>query len=210
MTGKIKLVHSGGNSVSLAVPTSNPSSSEVEFKLPQADGSANEVLKTDGSGNLSFAADSGGKIASYAIICDEKSSLTSAGTFTSGDWRTRDLNTEITDADGIVSISSNQFTLQAGTYLIKASAPAYYVYDHMIKLYNVTASADIAFGTSEYTGHASGVQTRSFLVARITISAATTFEIRHKCINTKTNNGFGEATGLGVEKYLIVEIYKES
>ena len=38
MTGKIKLVHSGGNAVLIAVPTSNPSSSEVEFKLPQADG----------------------------------------------------------------------------------------------------------------------------------------------------------------------------
>ena len=62
MTGKIKLVHSGGNAVSLSVPTSNPSSSEVEFKLPQADGSANQVLKTDGSGNLSFGADQGGKI----------------------------------------------------------------------------------------------------------------------------------------------------
>ena len=55
MTGKIKLVHSGGNSVSLAVPTSNPSSSEVELKLPQSDGSADTFLKTDGSGNLSFA-----------------------------------------------------------------------------------------------------------------------------------------------------------
>ena len=54
MTGKIKLVHSGGNSVSIAVPTSNPSSSEVEFKLPVSDGSANQVLKTDGSGNLAF------------------------------------------------------------------------------------------------------------------------------------------------------------
>ena len=56
MTGKIKLVHSGGNSVSLAVPTSNPSSSEVELKLPQSDGSADTFLKTDGSGNLSFSA----------------------------------------------------------------------------------------------------------------------------------------------------------
>ena len=54
MTGKIKLVHSGGNSVSLAVPTSNPSSSEVAFKLPTADGSAGQVLQTDGSGNLSW------------------------------------------------------------------------------------------------------------------------------------------------------------
>ena len=62
MTGKIKLVHSGGNAVSIAVPSSNPSASEVEFKLPGSDGSANQVLKTDGSGNLSFGADQGGKI----------------------------------------------------------------------------------------------------------------------------------------------------
>lgn len=55
MTGKIKLVHSGGNAVSIAVPTSNPSSSEVEFKLPQADGSSGQALVTDASGNLSFA-----------------------------------------------------------------------------------------------------------------------------------------------------------
>ena len=49
----IKLVHSGGNSVSLTTPTNNPSSN-VTFKLPQADGSAGQVLQTDGSGNLSW------------------------------------------------------------------------------------------------------------------------------------------------------------
>ena len=49
----IKLVHSGGNSVSLTTPTNNPSSN-VTFKLPGADGSANQVLKTDASGSLSF------------------------------------------------------------------------------------------------------------------------------------------------------------
>ena len=49
----IKLVHSGGNSVSLTTPTNNPSSN-ITFKLPQADGSAGQVLKTDGSGNLSW------------------------------------------------------------------------------------------------------------------------------------------------------------
>ena len=51
----LKFVHSGGNSVSLTTPTSNPGSN-VTFKLPAADGSANEVLKPDGSGNLSFVA----------------------------------------------------------------------------------------------------------------------------------------------------------
>ena len=49
----IKLVHSGGNSVSLTTPTNNPSSN-VTFKLPQADGSSGQVLSTNGSGALSF------------------------------------------------------------------------------------------------------------------------------------------------------------
>ena len=50
----IKLVHSGGNSVSLTTPTSNPGSN-VTFKLPGADGSSGQVLQTDGNGNLTFA-----------------------------------------------------------------------------------------------------------------------------------------------------------
>ena len=58
----IKLKHSGGNSVSLNPPTSAPTSSEIAFKLPNADGSANQLLKTDGSGNLGWATDQGGKI----------------------------------------------------------------------------------------------------------------------------------------------------
>ena len=50
----IKLQHSGGSAVSLSPPTSAPTSAEVVFKLPNADGSAGQVLKTDGSGNLSW------------------------------------------------------------------------------------------------------------------------------------------------------------
>ena len=50
----IKLVHSGGNSVSLTTPDSNPSANRT-FKLPGADGTAGQVLQTDGSGALSFA-----------------------------------------------------------------------------------------------------------------------------------------------------------
>ena len=60
----IKLKHSGGNSVSLNPPTSAPTSSEVAFKLPNADGSANQVLKTDGSGNLSWVTPDYVKLAS--------------------------------------------------------------------------------------------------------------------------------------------------
>ncbi len=58
----IKLKHSGGNAVSLHPPTSAPSSSDVQFKLPTSDGTAGQVLQTDGSGNLAFATLALGKL----------------------------------------------------------------------------------------------------------------------------------------------------
>ena len=82
MTGKIKLVHSGGNSDSIAVPTSNPSSSEVEFKFPGSDGSANQVLKPDGSGNLSFGADQAGKILQVKNAIKTDTASVTSNTFT--------------------------------------------------------------------------------------------------------------------------------
>ena len=50
----IKLVHSGGNSVSLTTPDSNPAANRT-FKLPGADGTSGQAMVTDGSGALSFA-----------------------------------------------------------------------------------------------------------------------------------------------------------
>jgi len=49
----LNFLHSGGNKVTLSAPASNPSS-DITFKLPQADGSAGQVLQTDGNGNLSW------------------------------------------------------------------------------------------------------------------------------------------------------------
>ena len=85
MTGKIKLVHSGGNSVSLAVPTNAPSASEVEFKLPQSDGSANQALVSDGSGNLSFASVAGGKILQVVEATSNTTVTTTAGSNNAAD-----------------------------------------------------------------------------------------------------------------------------
>jgi hypothetical protein len=50
----------GSNYVALKAPASL--ASDVTFTLPSADGTADQVLKTDGSGNLSFADASGGGI----------------------------------------------------------------------------------------------------------------------------------------------------
>ena len=149
---------------------------------------------------------------SYAIIADQKAANVDGGTFTTGDWRTRDLNTELIDPDGIVSISSNQFTLQAGTYFIEAHAPAYRVNRHMAKLYQTSGTpADIAFGTGQYANSTYLGHTDSIVRARVTISSATTYEIRHQCSATQDTNGFGNGANFGTtELYTVVEIFKEA
>jgi len=150
----------------------------------------------------------GGKFSSYAIIADQKSANTLGGSFSSGADRTRDLNTEIADADGIVSISSNQFTLQAGTYLIRGSAPAYNVGRHIAFIYDVTNSANVGyFGTVQHSYN--GNVTSSFFYGRHTISGATVYEIRHRCENTQSA-GFGQESGFYTNTYTVVEIFKES
>ena len=149
---------------------------------------------------------------SYAIICDKKGVDTAGGGFTSGDDRTRDLNTEITDADGIVSISSNQFTLQAGTYLIKGSAPAFDVDRHAAWVYDVTAGANV--GEVGANAYANNTTDRSFFQVRVTISSANVYEIIHRCNTSKTGNGFGvESNSSHINRdsiYTVVEIYKEA
>ena len=155
-----------------------------------------------------------GKFASYALIADQKAQGTISGSFVSGDWRTRDLNTELSDADGIVSISSNQFTLQAGTYLIKWSCPAYGRNYHQSRLRNVTDGSSVGgTGASTYADYDSNVQNESVGVQRLTISSAKAFEVQHRCsVSGAHNDGFGVKTNFSTDNeiYTIVEIYKEA
>ena len=79
---------------------------------------------------------------SIAVICEQQTADTQGGTFTSGAWRTRTLNHEITDADSIVTLSSNQFTLINGTYTIEWLAPALRCGRHVSKLVETQTPTD--------------------------------------------------------------------
>jgi hypothetical protein len=149
-----------------------------------------------------------GLFSSYAIIADHKTLGTAGGAFTSGAWRTRDLQTEIADPDGIVSIALNQFTLAAGTYLIRWICPTYAVYYHQTRLYNVTDAAAVEVGMS-CTDGTTGVTLTSSGAARTTIAGTKTFSIEHRC-NTTNASGFGVAASFSTEQYTLVEISKEA
>jgi len=80
----IKLNAQSGGSVALDAPTQTTSSADLTFKLPVADGSANQVLKTDGSGNLSFGAAAGQIIETVVGMADGRSVTVGSGTYTLG------------------------------------------------------------------------------------------------------------------------------
>jgi hypothetical protein len=159
--------------------------------------------------------DSNGIMASYPywIIVDQKTAGTSGGTFTSGDWRTRDLNTTI-GSNTITgsSLSSDQFTLPSGTYKIFVSAPSYYTGNHKAKLRNITDSSDTILGSNERSANSGvidGSQTFSVINGIFTIASSKTFEIQHRCQTSQSTNGFGNAMSFSVsEIYTQVEIRK--
>ena len=153
-----------------------------------------------------------GLFTNYAILWDEKSNTTQGGASVTDTWTTRDLNQE-TDPGGITSISSNKFTLQPGDYLVRWSAPAYDSNRHQTRLYNVTDTAVIEYGTSEWVGNNDDVkpENRSFGSARLTVaSSAKEYRIEHRVQTGVGTYGLGlSAECGGVEVYTIVEIFME-
>jgi hypothetical protein len=156
------------------------------------------------------------------VVCDHKPNGTAGGTFTSGAWRTRDLNTIIADPQGLVAagsfaLAANRFTLGAGRWLVEASAPAMGTDGHKTRLYNITDAAMVAYGTTENaTGAGTGdvVQTRSLLNAFVTIAAAKQFELQHIAAGSSATLGLGVPSpfGLGAsdgpEVYSILRAHK--
>ena len=175
-------------------------------------GSSGQVLTSQGSSSAAtWTTPSGGLFASYAIICDQKSTGTSGGSFNSGEWRQRDLNTEIADPDGIVSIASNAFTLQAGTYLIKIMAPAYGVARHQCRLRNSSDSSTVFYGQSAFTHASHYNQSNAIAFGRVTIGSAKAFVVQHRCDTSRSTSGFGVSADFGASgQFTIVEIFKES
>lgn len=171
------------------------------------------VIIYDGSGyQLQNALTPSGN---YFHAVDEKAEGVEGGSFTADIWTIRTINTVRTAAPW-ASLANNRITLQAGTYRIAASAPAFAVNGHRTRLYNVTDSAITIIGTTENTSANTAtdpVQTRSAVVGQFTITGAKAFELQHFADQSRNTYGLGRTTtsGAGIpEVYSVVEITKVS
>ena len=142
-----------------------------------------------------------------AIVYDEKTQGSNGGTFTSGAWRQRDLNTKL-DLDNIVTIASNQVTiLQSGKYLIRANCPAYGAGRHQCRL--LKNGSLLQQGTSQYANSVYGGENRSFVAYCGTLDTNDVIKLEHQCEAASPANygfGIGDSSTFGVEIFSIMEI----
>ena len=149
-----------------------------------------------------------GLFSGYAIFCDQKTSGTDGGTFTSGAWRVRDLNTTIANTDTTnIALGTNQFTLQAGNYYVQwqALAGAPNMSAHQSGLHDASSFVQMGKSMRNWTGTGD-----SCGFARVTPGSATTYTIQHRCHTTTADTGLGYSGAFAVEIYSVVQIFKES
>lgn len=137
-------------------------------------------------------------------VREEQVASTDGGTFTSGSFVKRTLNTTKTNEIASATVTSSVISLPAGTYFIDASCPAISVDNHVAKLRNTTDGADLLVGTVERSESAQSVQSRSFVRGRFTIAGTKNIELQHRCQTTKSTTGLGDAANVGV-----AEVYSE-
>jgi hypothetical protein len=152
----------------------------------------------------------GGKFESALLhVRDEKATTTNGGTFTSGAWQTRTLNTVMTNEISGASLASNQITLPSGTYYINAVAVCLTVSNHKLKLRNITDSSDVLIGLTNYADPTGSVGNNAHVTGRFTIASSKVFEIQHRSSSTTNINGFGTNAGFStVEVYADTQIWK--
>lgn len=176
-------------------------SASDNFKLANSTALGTTDILTVASTGLTVT---GGLQADYAVYCEQQTANTNGGTFTSGSYQTRTLNTTLVQQGSSISRSSNVITLQAGTYYVYATAPAYAVSQHKAILRNTSDSTTAIVGTSAYNDAAVNIQGMSVVCGTITVASAKNFELQHRGTATKTTNGFGVAGNLGE-----VEVYSQ-
>ncbi len=145
----------------------------------------------------------------YARLEEQQPDGVNGGTFTSGAWRTRQLNTVAVDKGGFVTLNNAAITLPAGTYYGRAMAMGYRVNRHRLRLFNTDDGTTLALGAVAVADSGTVDGGYAALSTVFTLSASKTLELQHRCVTTQATNGFGRASGWGdVEIYASLELWR--
>lgn len=116
------------------------------------------------------------------------------GTFISGAYRTRTLNTTVNTLNGLFAydgLSTNTISLGAGIYKISSCALAFNVGVHKSKFQVLGLSSNATVSGGGVTADCNMIEDI------LTLSAAATLTLVHYCASTQNGNGFGPANSFG-------------
>ena len=192
--------------------------------------SAGEILLTDGSAasltqipaanivgvcTSGFARTGGfGLYDGYAVIEDAKTHGTAPQATVGTTWTTKELTRiHINPQSFVTDLSSNQFTLAAGTYVIRWDCVIHRTDTVTTRLYDVTnattkkvSMVDFSQDNANYgSAHSKGV-------CRLTIASATVYKIEYFASSGNSNGLTSDDHSGNTEEeiYSTVEVYRES
>ncbi len=141
-----------------------------------------------------------------AYIKDLKTSATGGGSASANTLVTRTLNTLSGDTS-FVSLSSNQFTLQPGEYIVHAAVPAYRTSQTQAFLYNVTDAVYVIDGQSGASGATASTGVLFMVDGYLSIGSAKTYEIRMFTTAAFATNGLGAPSDSHANNPQATEVY---
>ncbi len=126
------------------------------------------------------------------------------------------MNTIIANDLGLATLNTtlNQITLLAGTYRTIIRCPAHDVDQTVAWLYNVTGAGDLLRGTSDFSPSAGNTNCTATISGRFALRSTSVLEVRHRCVTTKSPDGFGVNVGahftVPYEVYTVAEFWLEA
>jgi len=154
-----------------------------------------ELVGDNGSGFNAIGG--GGSTVEILYINETQATSVNGGTNSTGAYTTRILNTSSGDTGFLVSLSSNQFELDAGDYYIWWSSPFTGVNNFKTRLRNTTGGSDIIIGSVGNTARSgiigANIGDSSIGMGKFTIAAAQDLEIQYFTAFSQTNTGLGFA-----------------
>jgi hypothetical protein len=144
----------------------------------------------------------------HARLSHQLASGTAGPTYTGGGWRTILLNTEDVDPNNVVTLASNQFTLEAGTYYVDALSNIRISSgtDFRTRIRNIT-DGTTAFQGINFRQASTTPSTNGNTSGYITIASAKVFEFQ---VYPSGNTAAGDAMSISGESelYAFVNLLK--
>lgn len=137
----------------------------------------------------------------FFVVRHKETQNTAGGGSSADTYNQHTLNDEIYDPDGLVSLSSGNAVIVSGKYLFIGVCASYKGSNVHATLYDVTNSARIAHGISDYNSPSDNVGKHVLVVHAVELTSTTTIRLELYTQDAVSVAGLGVANNKAVETY---------